>query len=1066
MQQHIRQARGTAKRALLAGTAFTGAFIAVIAGHPGSALAACTVTAAPNTVACATTVTIASTNVDAASPSSNDYKQQFTVGGAVTARVNAGQTVMGEGLWIAADELGAPLTFTNNGALTGSASALHLSSNGGDITYSGNGSLSGISTTGAGLFLNATGAGAITVGASGTPVAANFSGGSGLVAQSNSGAIAVFLNGGGLAATAATGTGLLLLSGGGGNVSARLISNTTITNASGAANDTAGIAALSFGGTVTIASNANIGSAGAATSFKNGIQLNGSGSGNVSLFQGGTIFATTAGVRAEHSGAGRLWVDTAAGSVITMAGGGSGIQAISTGTGAVDVTTAGTISGGVFGVQASMLNVLNASNIMVAANGNITAANTAIAAVTQGTGSVLVSIGAGATVQGAASIGVLVAGGGVNTITNNGAIAGNIGIATSLGRTAVTNTGSITGTGGIAVILLGANNLFSMSGSAATLTGQAVGSGTDTFRFAGAGGNTFDVSQIGSGWSLLDKAGSSNWTLTGTSTYAGPVTVSGGTLSVNGNLASAASLTVSSGGTLGGTGTVGTTTINAGGVLAPGNSLGTITVSGTLTLAAGSTTVIEASSAGTDRINVTGTASLAGGLRVVGLGTGFSFDTPYTILSAAGGRTGTFSSVATLSPALRATVIYTASDAILTLKPGLLRPVLPAGTGTNPGNVAGGIDRAVLGGANVSAFYPLYDRTPAGIVQGLDTLSGEAATGTQQAAFNAASLFLNLMLDPMVGSRGALASGAGPSLVQMADPPGPATPGLRVTENWSIWTKAFGQSSRMNADAAVGSARTSGGLYGVAAGADRRLSPDTLVGFALAGGGTSYGLGGRGGGTGDLFQIGLYGSTRVQDGYVSAAIAYGWNGFDIKRDVNIAGPEVYSSRVTAQTYGARLETGWRFGSAAAGLASFGWTPYAAIEAIGYSAPGYREASTPAGGAFALSFAARSTATARAELGVRLDGRARIAETTDLITYGRLAWAYQANTERSLNATFQTLADSGFTVFGARPSMHTALATLGAELRFANGLRLSSTIEGELGERHQAIRANAGLRYAW
>ncbi|WP_164163095.1 autotransporter domain-containing protein, partial [Stenotrophomonas maltophilia] len=73
--------------------------------------------------------------------------------------------------------------------------------------------------------------------------------------------------------------------------------------------------------------------------------------------------------------------------------------------------------------------------------------------------------------------------------------------------------------------------------------------------------------------------------------------------------------------------------------------------------------------------------------------------------------------------------------------------------------------------------------------------------------------------------------------------------------------------------------------YGVAAGADKRLSADTLVGFALAGGGTSYGLGGRGGGTGDLFQIGLYGSTRFGNGYVSAALAYGWNGFDIKRNV-------------------------------------------------------------------------------------------------------------------------------------------------------------------------------------
>ncbi|MBN8944081.1 MAG: autotransporter domain-containing protein [Rhizobiales bacterium] len=689
-----------------------------------------------------------------------------------------------------------------------------------------------------------------------------------------------------------------------------------------------------------------------------------------------------------------------------------------------------------------------------------------IAATTIGTGNLDVTVGSGATVQSTGIYGVHLSGGTANTLANNGTIIGQTGVQTTNGGTTVTNAGSITGSTGTAVNLTGGSNTFVMSGSAASLTGSAVGSGSDTFRFAGTGSNTFNVSQIGTGWTTLDKTGSSNWTLTGTSTYAGPVTVNGGILSVNGDLTSATSLSVNSGGTLGGIGTVGTTTVYAGGTLAPGNSIGTLTVNGNLTLAAGSTTVIEASSSGIDRITVSGTASLAGSLSVVRLGPSVTFGTDYTLLSAAQGRSGTFSSISALPPALRPTVTYTANAVMISFAPEALQPLLPAGTGGNQAKVAEAIDRAVGGGASVSALFPLYTAAPAAIAAGLSALSGEAATGAQQAAFNAASLFLNLMLDPTAGSRGATASGAGPSLVQMADPPGPATPGSRVAPTWSIWTKAFGQSSRTNADAAAGSARTSGGLYGVAAGADYRLAPDTLVGFALAGGGTSYGLNGRGGGTGDLFQIGLYGSTRIQDGYVSAAAAYGWNGFDIRRDVNIAGAEVYASRVTAQTYGARIEAGWRFGAALAGFGSFGWTPYAAIEAIGYSAPGYSEVSRPAGGAFGLTFAAKNTATARTELGVRLDGKARIGEGTDLITHGRLAWAYQANTERSLDASFQTLANSGFTVFGARPSMHTALASVGAELRFANGLSLTSTIEGEFGERHQAIRANAGLRYAW
>ncbi|WP_164125805.1 hypothetical protein, partial [Stenotrophomonas maltophilia] len=71
----------------------------------------------------------------------------------------------------------------------------------------------------------------------------------------------------------------------------------------------------------------------------------------------------------------------------------------------------------------------------------------------------------------------------------------------------------------------------------------------------------------------------------------------------------------------------------------------------------------------------------------------------------------------------------------------------PVEAATNPANVAGGLDRAMLGGANLSAFLPIYLQSPAGMVASFNTLSGEAATGTQGAALNAASLFLNLMLD-------------------------------------------------------------------------------------------------------------------------------------------------------------------------------------------------------------------------------------------------------------------------------------------------------------------------------
>jgi len=185
-----------------------------------------------------------------------------------------------------------------------------------------------------------------------------------------------------------------------------------------------------------------------------------------------------------------------------------------------------------------------------------------------------------------------------------------------------------------------------MQGPGATLTGQVVGSGSDTIRFSGTGSNTLDASQIGAGWGLIDKTGSSNWALTGTSTTTAFVTVNGGTLSVNGDISSTGGFTVNAGGTLGGTGTVSSTIINAGGSLAPGNSIGTLTVSGNLSFAGGGNYVVEVSPATADRTNVTGNATLAGTLRAIGTGGTYTPGTHYTVLNAAGTLSGSFGALA------------------------------------------------------------------------------------------------------------------------------------------------------------------------------------------------------------------------------------------------------------------------------------------------------------------------------------------------------------------------------------------------------------------------------------
>ena len=93
------------------------------------------------------------------------------------------------------------------------------------------------------------------------------------------------------------------------------------------------------------------------------------------------------------------------------------------------------------------------------------------------------------------------------------------------------------------------------------------------------------VSGALSGSSSLNKSGSGTLRLTAASTYGGTMTISDGTLLVNGSLGPDSSLTVQQNAALGGTGTVGSVTVNFGGHIAPGDgSVGILTLAGNLTL--------------------------------------------------------------------------------------------------------------------------------------------------------------------------------------------------------------------------------------------------------------------------------------------------------------------------------------------------------------------------------------------------------------------------------------------------------------------------------------------------
>jgi uncharacterized protein with beta-barrel porin domain len=614
----------------------------------------------------------------------------------------------------------------------------------------------------------------------------------------------------------------------------------------------------------------------------------------------------------------------------------------------------------------------------------------------------------------------------------------------SAGTATITNSGSLffsdSSTAGAAAITNSAGLSFSNSSTADSAT--IINNGFAQFE----GTSTAGTAAITNGGLLafLDASSTGNATITST----GMVQLA------TSNLTGAAAVTIQSGGLLSGYGSVGSTSIETGGIIMA--SGGTLRINGNLTLAAGSLYNFCTCS----QIAATGTATL-GGATLIAPQAAFQAQS-YTVLTAAGGVTGTFAFGAGTTPF--ASLLYGTNDVTLTISAYRAGAALAGAGAANSRNVAAGLDRVLDGGATLpSAFDPILGLYAAPLARQLGAMTGEAGTAPQSTGLTGASTFLGIMLDPMGGSRGGTASAPGSSLIEMADMGAARTPAARVEAAWSIWTRAYGQAGRTASDAGLGAAGTASSVYGVAAGADKLIAPNLVVGFALAGGGTSFGLGTLGSGTGDFAQLGAYASMRLGPGYLSAALAYGWNRFDVTRNVAALGvTETYRSGPVGHTVGGRIETGRRFA-----LGAYGVTPYAAAEAIAYIAPGYRETwVAPATGAFALAYAGRTTATLRGELGARADALVASAESGDLIAFSRLAYAVQANTQRTAEAQFQALAGSTFTVFGARASTHTALATLGVEARFRQGFAASLALDGEVGDRHRSLRGSVALRQSW
>jgi uncharacterized protein with beta-barrel porin domain len=665
--------------------------------------------------------------------------------------------------------------------------------------------------------------------------------------------------------------------------------------------------------------------------------------------------------------------------------------------------------------------------------------------------------------------------GGINNIINTGTInvgAGATGILVS-GDGKVFNSGTINAPTGLAAIefcLCSLNSSLTL-GPGSSIQGLVIGSGTEAFQLGGTGKDTFNLSLIGvgqqyDGFATFNKVDTSNWTVIGTG--AQDWNVLGGTLTVNGTISG--TVTVQPGGTLGGNGFVGNTTIN-GGTLAPGNSVGLLTVQGSLVFTAASTYLVEVSS-GADRTNVTASAT-PGGATVNAVLLGGNIVRQYTILNATGGVIGTFNPQVGINvPNFIPTLSYDLNNVYLNFA---LSFDPPGGLNVNQRNVANTLTNFFNSTGGIPLAFGAL--SPAGLTQ----LSGETATGTQQATFDAMNLFLGLLTDPFIAGRGAGLSGSAGAVPFAADSASAYAAKRQnaardafakfptkadVARNdlfdrrWSVWGSAYGGSSTTDGNAALGSNNATARAFGFAAGADYRISPVTLAGFALAGGGTNFAVNGFGSGRSDLFQAGAFVRHTMDRAYVTAALAYGWQDVTTDRTVTVAGIDRLHAQFNANAWSGRVETGYRFVTPWMGV-----TPYAAGQFTTYSLPAYAEHVLSGSNTFALNYAARNVTASRSELGARAD-KSFAMQDGILTLRGRAAWAHNFNTDRGITPVFQTLPGAAFVVNGAAQAHDAALTTAAAEMNWLNGWSAAVTFEGEFSHVTRSYAGKGIARYTW
>lgn len=616
----------------------------------------------------------------------------------------------------------------------------------------------------------------------------------------------------------------------------------------------------------------------------------------------------------------------------------------------------------------------------------------------------------------------------VGTLTN-GAYNGTLTIASNAGSTGTLNIGAAEGQTATAPGTFKAASI-------------AFGNGTGAIVFNHtSAGLLFDSAISGNG-TLKALAGTT--ILTGdNSLFTGSTVVNGGVLTVNGSMSGSAT-TVESGARLTGSGTVGSVTALTGSTVAPGNSPGTLTVMGNYSQASGSTYNAELVPGGyvSDLVSVSGTATIDSGalLKASRYGSGlFTPGTRYTVLTAAGGVTGTYSlSDAALSSFYAATDSYDANNVYLTVTQA--RAFTSAAASPNQLATAGVLQRLASNNVLRNAIGSL--QTDAEARAAFDQLSGDIYPSIKSAMVEESRFVRSAAIGRIRSAFDAVGAQADPS----------ATYGF---DGLTVWANSYG--SWGNTDSDGNAANFSHNTGGFLIGADAPVFESLRLGLLAGYGRSSYYVdSNNASGFSDNYTLGAYGGFEFGALGVRFGTGYTWSGVRTDRNVSFTGfSDSLSGQYDARIFQAFGDVGYRLDAGETSFGKLSFEPFVSLAYVNAHTDSFTEdgrlaALTTQGGDNNVTF---STAGLRGASDFTLGGIVLTANAS-------LAWRH-ASGDTSPMTTVSLSGSDRFDIEGVPIAKDMALIEAGLSTKLSPNVTLGISYTGQFAgdTRSQGIRGD-------